>query len=186
MGNSNILHLKEVFDAGTFNSNSGQAVGVTMNSLPQITSYQNLYSMYKIHKVKYHFIPRYAEAEPNQSLANSALAYGQFGLIRISTNVAKGPMNAPATELASLAQDAKIRMLGNRGFSVIVKNPVFGVDANPGGVSTETKWTTGKLGLLQSSDVIHNGLEWYAASAGSVNPSYIVFITVWATLYDQI
>lgn len=180
------LRIKETYDAGTFTSNSGYSLGVSINNLPQITCYQSLYAKYKITGAKYTFIPNTGNSEVNQVMANIALGYPYVGLCRVAYSIAKGFMSAPANEAAIIAQDHKLRMMGNKGFSVYVKNPTFGVDANPGGATTETKITTGVLGLNQSADIVHQGLEWYASSQGSANISYKVYITLYATLYEAI
>lgn len=180
------LRIKETYDAGSFTSNNGHALGVSINNLPQITCYQSLYSKYKITGAKYTFIPNTGNSEVNQVLSNIATAYPYAGLCRVAYSISKGFMSAPANEGAIIAQEHKLRMMGNKGFSVYVKMPVFLVDANPGGVTTESKITTGLLGLNQSADVVHQGLEWYATNQGTANISYKVYITLYATLYESI
>lgn len=184
---SRYLRIKETFDAGVFTANTGVSLGFSLNSIGQLASYQSLYQKFKITGAKCTFIPHYAPGETNQALANIATGTTSYGgVVRISTSIARGNMSAPGSEIAILQQNHKMHVLTPKGFSVYIKNPVFGVDANPGGVTTETKWTTGFLGTLQSADVIHQGLEWYAAAPGNFAAQYRVFVTLYVTLMEAI
>lgn len=180
------LKIKETFDAGTFGSTSGQALGFSLNSLPQLASYQNLYQKYKITGALLKFIPmNVSNGDYNQALFNVTSGTAPWlGRTRIAYSIARGNMGTPGSELAILQQQHKIRLMGDNIISVYVKNPVFGVDANPGGVTTETKWTTGYLGTSQSADVIHQGIEWYASSTGSSSSSFKVIVTLYVTFTE--
>lgn len=180
------LRIKETYDAGTFVANTGYAVGVRIDQLPQIASYQNLYGKYRITGALYRFVPNTGNSEVNQVMANIAAGNAYAGIARMSYTIAKGNMSAPVNEAGIITQAHKMKMLGNKGFSVFVKNPVFAVDANAGGATTESKWTTGTLGLNQSADLVHQGLEFIAVNQGTANISYKLYITVYAILTESI
>lgn len=181
------LRVKESYDAGTFSANAGGSLNVSLNAIAgtQLSAYQALYAKYKITGAKFMFIPQYnSVGDMNQAYANIASGAGWTGQTRILVGTARGVAAAPANEITMLSRDHKLRMLVNKPINIYVKNPVFGVDANPGGVSTETKWDTGYLGTAQSPDVQHQGIEWYATSAGNTPAQFKVFITLYITLTE--
>lgn len=180
------LKIKETFDAGTFGASAGQALGFSLNNLPQLSSYQNLYQKYKITGALLKFIPlNVSNGDYNQALFNVTSGTAPWlGRTRLAYSIQRGNMAAPTAEISILQQNHKIRLMGDNIISVYVKNPVFGVDANPGGVTTETKWTTGYLGTVQSADVVHQGIEWYASSTGSASSSFKVIVTLYVTFTE--
>lgn len=181
------LRVKETYDAGTFSGNTGNFLNVSLNAIAgtNLTAYQALYAKYKITGAKYMFVPSItAVGDANQAYAQIAVGGGWAGQTRIVYGTAKGGTSAPPNEISMLSRDHKMRMLGVKPISIFVKNPVFGVDANPGGVSTETKWTTGYLGTTQSADVQHQGLEWFASNAGVTASQYKVFVTLYITFVE--
>lgn len=182
---SQYLKIKETFDAGTFGATSGQALGFALNNLPQLASYQNLYQKYKITGALLKFIPvNVSNGDYNQALSNATGTAPWMGRTRIAYSIQRGNMATPGSELAILQQNHKIRLMGDNIISVYVKSPVFGVDANPGGVTTESKWTTGYLGTIQSADVVHQGIEWYASVTGSSSASFKVIVTLYVTFTE--
>lgn len=120
------------------NSGLGKYFCVKIQDVPQVASYSNLYTQYRINWVKVMLIPVYntAGADPNAANYNQANAVASIGMARIVYSVQDSPgQTAPASEQEVLEDNGcKIKPMGTK-WSCSFK-PVPDISQAVGGSST--------------------------------------------------
>lgn len=186
----NLVKFKETFDMGFRNANTSQApLQFRLTDLGQISQYQNLYKNYRITGVKLTFIPTYMGGEINTAIQNinSAIVLPNAGVVRLLWSVAKGRVDTTTSELQMLQKQHGLRCLPDgKPYSIFIKNPVAPLDADTaGGLTNNSMYKNGFLDLANSSDVYHNGLEFYLANSGTHNLGVKLYATYYFVCKNQ-
>lgn len=124
----------ETISAGTVAGNSGGVFTASIDLLPQLAQYSNLYRQYKLNWVKVMLIPNFSEADSSQFLSQS-------GLPRIAWAVNTTPgVAVPASE-AQLLEDngSKIRPITTQWSASFKPTPNIAVADIVGGGAIPTR-----------------------------------------------
>lgn len=173
--------FKEKFFIATTTSGTTNSPAVSMSLLSQISSYQALFSTYRIKGIKYTFLPYFKTAEYNQAVENTgnSLTYG--GAARLHYCVDRNNPPTGFTEAQFITKDnVKTRYLDGlkKPFSVFVKNPNHIITV--GNSLSEEGYGNRWLDINNSADVAHWGLTYlYQNPTGSGTTPLDVMVTIY-------
>lgn len=99
-------------------SGSGKYFSVRIQDIPQVSSYANLYTQYRINWVKVMLIPQYntSASDVNAGEYNASVAVNSVGMARIVYSIQDSPgQTAPTTENEVLEDNGcKIKAMGSK------------------------------------------------------------------------
>ena len=181
------ITVKEKFflDDDQVVSNAGYQLVASLNAIDaqKLAAYQLLYRSFRIHGVKWTFLPRYSGYEYNQAVANAGAPVNFGGSITLLYSSKRDLSSAPTTYVRALTQsDVKIKVLPSGGWSVYEKAPVVVDDLD----GTAARYLASpKLDTINSAATDHyTGTVW-AESEGTGSPPFTIIGTIYFTLYDS-
>lgn len=181
------INIKEKFFLGSEQviSNTGYQLAASLNAMdPQkLAAYQLLYRSFRIHGVKWTFLPRYSGFEYNQAVANAGAPVNFGGLITLAYCSKRDQSSGPTTYARALTQsDVKIKVLPSSGISFYEKAPVV-IDDLTG---TEERYLPSpKLDTINSQATDHYCATVFPEAEGTGNPPLTIIGTMYITLYDS-
>lgn len=165
----------------SYSTGSGQSLTVALDDLPTTVrnAYNTLYQFFRLDAVKVSFVPCNGVGEANQFYANAAGGVAAYtGPLRLFFIPSTMALPVPsAVEDAMAYSQCKMRILGNRGATFIIRRPKFAVDLATGIVS-EASFQNSWLSVNDSS-----GIPWYCGqffmdATGNANAPYNVYVTL--------
>lgn len=159
----------ETYTLASLATQAGGVLKFSMDQIPQLTQYSNLYQKYKILKANVLLFPEFNSFDQNQAEQNVALTRSSFGLSRIAWAVNDTPnIAAPANELAVLQDNgAKIRSVTDRGVRLHCR-PVPNVeDANGVEMTFKNKFINFEA---SSPNIAHSGISYWVSQLATLTP----------------
>lgn len=181
----------ETFTKAYIAPNAGNIFTFSIDEVPQLSQYSNLYTKYRILKAQVLLLPNYAVQDQNQAEANGQSTIGLAGMGRLVYAVNDTAGSLPPASEADVLKDngCKIVPLSTKG---IVKmscrpTPVF-EDANGIIASQSRKWLT-FTPPTSPSDPKHYGISyWYsqpiAGTGFATNNTLNVYVKLTFQLAD--
>lgn len=107
----------ETYTLTSLTPNAGGVFKFSMDQVPQLAQYTNLYQKYRILRASIHLLPEFNSFDQNQAENNVALSRSSFGLSRIAWSINDTPNVAgPVNELAVLQDNgSRVRAIGTNG-----------------------------------------------------------------------
>lgn len=169
-------------------SGAGGVFKFSMDQVPQLTQYSNLYQKYRILKASIHLLPEFNSFEQNQAENNAALSRSYYGLSRVAYSINDTPsISPPANELAVLQDNgARIRPLTQRGVRMSCR-PVPNVsDANGVEMTFKRKYINFEA---SGPNVSHSGISYWisqlvSTATGAVDNVAICYVKLTFQLAD--
>lgn len=153
----------ETFTKAYIAPNAGGIFTFSIDEVPQLSQYNNLYTKYRILKAQVILLPNFAVQDQNQAEANGASTIPLAGMGRIVYAVNDTAGALPPTSEADLLKDngCKIVPLSTKG---IVRmscrpTPVF-TDSNGVQAAQTRKWLTFS-NVASPFDPKHYGISWW-------------------------
>lgn len=159
----------ETYAFTSLQPSSGGLLKFSMDQVPQLSQYSNLYQKYRILRASVLLLPEFTSTDQNQAENNAALSRSYFGATRIAWAVNDSPnITAPATELDVLKDNgAKIRPITERGVRFSCR-PVPNVeDSNGVEMTFKRKYINFEA---SSPNVPHSGISWWISQLHSGTP----------------
>jgi len=169
-------------------SGAGGVFKFSMDQIPQLTQYSNLYQKYRILKASIHLLPEFNSFDQNQAENNAALSRTYYGLSRVAWSVNDTPnITGPANELAVLQDNgARIKTLMGNGVRMSCR-PVPNVsDANGVEMTFKRKYINFEA---SGPNVPHSGISYWISQLvssvdGSTNNVAICYVKLTFQLAD--
>lgn len=175
----------ETYTLPSLPQNAGGVFRFSMDQIPQLAQYSNLYQKYKILKASVHLLPEFNSFDQNQAENNAALSRSYFGLARVAFSTNDTPnIVAPVNELAVLQDNgARIRPLGTNGVRMSCK-PVPNVnDANGVEMTFRNKYINFESG---SPNAPHTGISYWLTQLVTGAPATTDVAIVYVKLTFQL
>lgn len=157
----------ETYTLTSLAPNAGGILKFTMDSIPQLSQYSNLYQKYRILRASVHLLPEYTAYEQNQAENNVALSRSSFGLPRIAFAVNDSPdLSAPTSELDVLKDNgARIVPIGSRGVRMSCRPVANTDDANGVQMTFKRKYIN-----FTSVNIAHEGISYWITQLATGTP----------------
>lgn len=154
-------------NANLTGSGPGQQWIVSMNSIPQFSSYKGLYNEFKILKVKFQYIPDFSSYEKNQALYN----LGTGGPIDSAPTMAyvvqrDGTAPPPSSELDVITQNGSRIVQFTKPITITVTKPQPELYLSTTGGGTAALEQGTWLDLNSAAGTNHFGVQTYVTSPG--------------------
>lgn len=165
--------------------NAGNVFTVTMDDIPQLAQYSNLYRQYKINWAKISILPDHNSYDGTQPITLA-------GMPRIAWAVNDTPYIAAPTSESDLLQDngAKVRPLVNSWAGSFKPVPNIAVTDAPTGAIVPIKGPRSmflNFAAAGAPNPEHYGISYWISQAlggGAVSPSYTVIVKINFSLRD--
>lgn len=180
----------ETFTKEFIAPNSGGLMTFSIDEVPQLSQYSNLYTKYRILKAVVSLLPNYATQDQNQAEANGNSSFPFAGMGRWVYAINDTAGSLPPTSEADVLKDngCKVRPL-NKGMTKMMcrPTPVF-TDASGTIASQTRKWLT-FTSVSSPTDPKHYGISyWYtqplAGTPFSSNNTLSVYVKLTFQLAD--
>lgn len=185
------VRLEQVGNPGSFyqmNSNSGGALQVTMNMIPQLTQYSSLYTKYRILKVQYLCLGTWntQSADANAGQYNLTLPTAAYGMGRVAFAIQDSPFQAnPFNEQEVLIAN---------GAKIISAKPKFTINTRPvpnivDAAANQLTFRGKYLNFVTSGqNQTHGSVKWWytlpVVNTASLDPFYAVYAKITFQLSD--
>jgi len=168
-----VYMFKESFNAGTYTCGTGAGFYCAINSIPELSHYQNLFDYYRVTGWKLQFQPRYESIDTASTLT----------VPRIYYKIERGKtLTAPSSETSAITGMYRRVKDPLKLFSIYIAGPTIANIAYAAAADrydmVKPKW----LELQTAVDVPHYGLEMYGINNGTAN---MVYDMIW-TLYFKV
>ena len=173
----------ETYKLSSWVPNAGGNQAFSMDQVPQLAQYSNLYQKYRILKAKLMILPDFADQDQNAAEYNTATAYSSFGMGRLVWAVNDSPGLPPPASENSVLQDNGCKVLSLRHVNRISCKPVpESKDANNIQFTQRGKYIT-----FASPNVSHYGITyWFSQPITGAAPVATNFLNVYVKLTFQV
>lgn len=170
------------------NSNTGGALQVTMNMIPQLSQYSSLYTKYRILKVQYLCLGTWntQSSDPNAGQYNTTLPTASYGMGRIVFAIQDSPFQAvPFNEQEVLTANGAKIISAKPKFTINTRPVANIVDAAANQITLRGKY----LNFVTSGqNQTHGSVKWWytlpVINTASLDPFYAVYAKITFQLAD--
>lgn len=161
----------ETYTLTSLAPNAGGVFKFSMDQIPQVAQYSNLYQKYRILKASVHLLPEFNSFDQNQAETNTAASRTYYGLSRVAWATNDTPnITAPVNEIAVLQDNgARVKALVSSGIRMSCR-PVANVeDANGVEMTFKNKFINFEA---SSPNIAHTGISYWLTQliAGGTPP----------------